>query len=57
MADLPPDRVTPDKPPFTREPEVVTREEHLEAAQSTDHDSLVNSIRRFIARRGTPEVM
>ena len=81
MADLPPDRVTPDKPPFTfvgvdcfgpfwikrARSQVkrygvlftclVTRAIHLEVAQSMDTDSFVNSMRRFIARRGIPEVM
>ena len=81
MADLPADRVTPDKPPFTfvgvdcfgpfwvkrARSQVkrygvlftclVTRAIHLEVAQSMDTDSFVNSMRRFIARRGIPEVM
>ena len=81
MADLPADRVTPNKPPFSfvgvdcfgpfwvkRARSQVkrygvlftclaTRAIHLEVAQSMDTDSFVNSMRRFIARRGIPEVM
>lgn len=81
MTDLPADRVTPGKPPFSYVgvdcfgPFVVhrcrsqvkrygvlytclvTRAIHIEVAQSMDTDSFVNSMRRFIARRGTPEVM
>ena len=81
MADLPVDRVTPDKPPFSfvgvdcfgpfwvkrARSQVkrygvlytclVTRAIHLEVVQSMDTDSFVNSMRRFIARRGIPEVM
>ncbi|XP_015774303.1 PREDICTED: uncharacterized protein LOC107352486 [Acropora digitifera] len=80
MADLPAERVTPDKPPFTfvgvdcfgpfwvkrarsqvKQYGVLytclaTRAIHLEVAQSMDSDSFVNSMRRFIARRGIPEV-
>lgn len=36
---------------------LATRAIHLEVAQSMDSDSFVNSMRRFIARRGIPEVM
>ena len=81
MADLPADRVTPNKPPFSfvgvdcfgpfwvkRARSQVkrygvlytclaTRAIHLEVAQSMDTDSFLNSMRRFIARRGVPEVM
>lgn len=81
MADLPAERVTPDKSPFTfvgvdcfgpfwvkrarsqvKRYRVLytclaTRAIHLEVAQSMDSDSFVNSMRRFIARRGIPEVM
>ena len=81
MADLPADRVTPNKPPFSfvgvdcfgpfwvkRARSQVkrygvlftclaTRAIHLEVAQSMDTDSFVNSMHRFIARRGIPEVM
>ncbi|PFX14229.1 hypothetical protein AWC38_SpisGene21626 [Stylophora pistillata] len=81
MADLPADRVTPDKPPFSfvgvdsfgpfwvkRARSQVkrygvlftclgTRAIHLKVAQSMDTDSFVNSLRRFNARRGIPEVM
>ena len=81
MTDLPPDRVTPDKPPFTfvgvdcfgpfwikrARSQVkrhgvlftclVTRAIHIEVAQSMDNDSFVNSMYRFIARRGIPRVI
>ena len=81
MADLPVDRVTPDKPPFSfvgvdcfgpfwvrrgrsqvkRYGVLFTclalRAVHIEVAQTMDTDSFVNSMRRFIARRGTPEVV
>ena len=81
MADLPANRVSPDKPPFTfvrvdcfglfsvkrARSQVkryavlltclVTRVTHLEVAQSMDTGSFVNSMRRFIARRGIPKVM
>ena len=81
MADLPADRVTPNKPPFSfvgvdcfgpfwvkRARSQVkrygvlftclaTRAIHLEVAQSMDTDSFLNSLHRFIARRGIPEVM
>ena len=81
MADLPADRVTPNKAPFSfvgvdcfgpfwvkRARSQVkrygvlytclaTRAIHLEVAQSMDTDSFLNSMRRFIARRGVPEVM
>ena len=30
---------------------------HIEVAYSIDTDSFINSMRRFIARRGTPELM
>ena len=36
---------------------LVSRAIHIEVAQSMDTDSFVNSMRRFIARRGVPEVM
>ena len=36
---------------------LATRAIHLEVAQSMDTDSFLNSLRRFIARRGIPEVM
>ena len=81
MANLPAQRVTPDKAPFRfvgvdcfgqfwvkRARSQVkrygvlytctaTRAMHLEVTQSMHSDSFVNSIRRFIARRGIPEVM
>ena len=81
MADLPADRVTPEKPPFSfvgvdcfgpflvkkGRSQVkrygvlytclVTRAVHIEVAYSMDTDSFINSMRRFIARRGTPELM
>ena len=81
MSDLPVDRVTPDKPPFSfvgvdcfgpfwvkrARSQVkrygvlftclVSRAIHIEVAQSMDTNAFVNSMRRFIARRGVPEVM
>jgi len=81
MANLPQDRITPDKPPFTyvgvdcfgpfwvrrgrsqvkRYGVVFTRLRvraiHIEVVHSLDTDSFLNSIRRFIARRGKPEEM
>ena len=81
MANLPQDRVTPDKPPFSYVgvdcfgPFLVRRGRsqvkrygviftcltvraiHIEVAHSLDTDSFVNSLRRFIARRGQPEQM
>lgn len=83
MTDLPPDKVTPDKPPFTFEfvgvdclgpfwvkrarsqvkcygvlfTCLVTRAIHVEVAQSMDTDSFVNSMHRFSARRGIPQVI
>ena len=79
MADLPTDRVTPDKPPFTytgvdcfgpfyvkrgRAQEkrygclftcLTTRAIHIEKLNSMDADSFINSLMRFISRRGVPE--
>ena len=52
MANLPKDRITPDKPPFSY---VVVV--HIEVVDSLDADSFINSMRRFIARRGKPEQM
>ena len=81
MADLPADRVTPERPPFTfvgvdcfgpftikREKSLVKRYGvlftcmtiraiHLEIAYSLDTDSFLHATRRFIARRGPPEVV
>jgi len=81
MADLPADRVTPNKPPFTYVgvdyfgPFMVkqgrslvkrygclftcltTRAVHLEVACSMDTDSFINALRRFICRRGPPEIL
>ena len=36
---------------------LLTRAVHIEVAYSMDTDSFINSMRRFIARRGTPELM
>ena len=81
MADLPADRVTPERPPFTfvgvdcfgpfmikRARSLVKRYGvlftcmtiraiHLEVAYSLDTDSFLHAMRRFIARRGPPEVV
>jgi hypothetical protein len=79
MADLPPERLQPDKPPFTfvgldcfgpfmvkqARSEVkrygciftclTTRAVHIEKLNSLDTDSFLNGLRRFVARRGTPD--
>ena len=79
MADLPPDRLEPHKPPFSvvgmdcfgpfyvklGRSEVkrycciftcfTTRAVHLEKLCSLDTDSFINCLRRFMARRGSPE--
>jgi len=81
MADLPSDRVTANKPPFTYVgidyfgPFMVkqgrslvkrygciftcltTRAVHLEVATSMDTDAFINVLRRFICRRGQPEII
>ena len=81
MANLPQDRITPDKPPFTyvgvdcfglflvrrgrskakRYGVVFTcltmRAIHIEVVHSLDTDAFLNSMRRFVARRGKPEQM
>ena len=81
MADLPEDRLTPDKPPFTyvgvdyfgplyvrqgrsqvkRYGCVFTclaiRAIHVEIAHSLDTSSFINCLRRFICRRGIPELI
>ena len=81
MANLPEDRTTPSKPPFTYTgvdcfgPFEVRRGRttvkrygvlftclsicaiHLEVASSLDTGSFVNALRRFIARRGQPEMI
>ena len=79
MANLPKDRITPNRPPFTYvgvdcfgpflirrgRSEVkrygvlytclVVRAIHIEVVHSLDTDSFINSLRRFMARRGSPE--
>lgn len=79
MGDLPAERLTPDKPPFSAVgvdcfgPFYVKRGRsqvkrygvlytclairaiHLEVLHSMDTDSFINSLMRFIARRGKPE--
>ena len=79
MADLPPDRITPDKPLFTYvgvdcfgpflirrgRTEVkrygvlytclVVRAVHIDVVHNLYTDSFLNSFRRFVARRGSPE--
>ena len=81
MANLPRDRITPDKPPFTyvgvdcfgpflvrrgrsqvkRYGVVFTcltvRAIHIEVVHSLDTDSFLQSMSRFICRRGKPEVV
>jgi hypothetical protein len=81
MADLPEDRVIPNKPPFTfvgvdcfgpfmvkRGRSLVkrygvlftcltVRAIHIEIAHSLDTDSFLQAMRRFVSRRGHPEVM
>ena len=81
MADLPEDRVSPDKPPFSavgvdyfgpflvkrgralvkRYGVVFTclaiRAVHIEIAYSLDTNSFINALKRFIARRGNPDVI
>ena len=81
MADLPEDRTTPLKPPFTYAgvdcfgPFEVRRGRttvkrygvlftclsirviHIEVASSLDTASFINALRRFIARRGQPEMI
>ena len=81
MANLPVERVTPNKPPFSSVGVdcfgpfevrrgrslakrygvlytcVAIRAIHIEVIHSMDTDSFINSMRRFIARRGNPEVI
>ena len=78
---LPPERITPDKPPFTfvdidcfgpflvkrgrsqfnRYGVIFTcltiRAVHIEVIHSMNTDSFADSLRRFIARRGRPEII
>ncbi|XP_068704024.1 uncharacterized protein [Montipora foliosa] len=83
MADLPPERLTPDRlrPPFTFlgidyfGPFLVrlkrnsikrygclftclaSRAVHIEISHSLDTNSFIDALRRFIARRGSPEII
>ena len=81
MADLPPKRLTPDRPPFAFVgvdyfgPLLVklkrnsvkrygclftclaSRAVHIEISHSLDTDSFIHALRRFIARRGKPEII
>jgi len=81
MADLPEDRLTPDKPPFTfvgidyfgplyvRQGRskvkrygcvftcLTTRAIHIEIAHSLDTSSFIDALRRFVSRRGNPELI
>ena len=83
MADLPPERLTPDRlrPPFTFlcidyfGPFLVrlkrnsikrygclftclaSRAVHIEISHSLDTNSFIHALRRFIARRGSPEII
>ena len=81
MADLPIDRVTPGKPPFSFVgvdffgPILIkqgrserkrygclftclsTRAVHIEVAISLETDAFLNALHRFIARRGTPDII
>lgn len=81
MSDLPSERLTPDKPPFSATgvdcfgPFYVKRGRsqvkrygvlytclairaiHIEVLHSMDTDSFINSLMRFIARRGKPETI
>ena len=81
MADLPEERLTPDKPPFTyvgldyfgplyvRQGRsqvkrygciftcLTTRAIHIEIAHSLDTSSFIDALRRFVSRRGHPELI
>lgn len=81
MADLPEDRLLPDKPPFTNTGVdyfgpfdvrhgrgtvkrygvmftcLTLRAVHIEVAASFDTDSRINTIRRFVCRRGQVTIM